>query len=211
MRANPSRCRGLTCARWRRVRRAGEDKYQINRYLRERGDANIKTNADLIAKATFYDDPNFPEPAGGARAGRTRHRAGYSARMHTRFALQTLLVNCMQEQKLDALVAPMSTVPPRKLLSPREPPATAATRSAGSCSASRVSGDRRAGRLHDRRVGSRGAGNETRLVGPVAAKLPVGVDFIARPFGEPLLFRIAAAYEAATKNRRPPDGFGPLP
>jgi Asp-tRNA(Asn)/Glu-tRNA(Gln) amidotransferase A subunit family amidase len=54
-------------------------------------------------------------------------------------------------------------------------------------------------------------GNETRLVGPIAAKLPVGVDFIARPFGEPLLFRIAAAYEAATRHRRPPDGFGPLP
>jgi len=26
-----------------------------------------------------------------------------------------------------------------------------------------------------------------------------------------MLFRIAAAYEAATKNRRPPQGFGPLP
>jgi amidase len=50
-----------------------------------------------------------------------------------------------------------------------------------------------------------------RLVGPVAAKLPVGVDFIARPFGESLLFRIAAAYEAATKNRQSPEGFGPLP
>jgi Asp-tRNA(Asn)/Glu-tRNA(Gln) amidotransferase A subunit family amidase len=56
-----------------------------------------------------------------------------------------------------------------------------------------------------------GNGSETRLIGPIAAKLPVGVDFVARPFGEPLLFRIAAAYEAATKNRRPPEGFGPLP
>jgi len=56
----------------------------------------------------------------------------------------------------------------------------------------------------------RAGNNEIRLVGPVPAKLPVGVDFIARPFGEPLLFRIAAAYEAATKNRRPPEDFGPL-
>jgi Asp-tRNA(Asn)/Glu-tRNA(Gln) amidotransferase A subunit family amidase len=54
-------------------------------------------------------------------------------------------------------------------------------------------------------------GNGTRLVGPIAAKLPVGVDFIARPFGEPLLFRIAAAYEAVTKHRKPPEAFGPLP
>src|SRR6185369_6938945 len=51
-------------------------------------------------------------------------------------------------------------------------------------------------------------GNGTRLVGPVPAKLPVGVDFIERPFDEPLLFRIASAYEAATKHRTPPPDFG---
>jgi amidase len=53
-------------------------------------------------------------------------------------------------------------------------------------------------------------GNGTRLVGPVAARLPVGVDFIARPFDEAMLFRIASAYEAATKHRRPPADFGPV-
>ena len=56
----------------------------INRYLRERGDANIKTNADLIAKATFYDDPNFPDRTRRARAGRARDHAGYvGADAHT--------------------------------------------------------------------------------------------------------------------------------
>jgi len=54
-------------------------------------------------------------------------------------------------------------------------------------------------------------GGGTRLVGPVAAALPVGVDFIARPFDEPLLFRIASAYEAATRHRRPPPEFGAVP
>lgn len=29
----------------------GQAKYRLNLYLRERGDANIKSNADLIAKA----------------------------------------------------------------------------------------------------------------------------------------------------------------
>ena len=52
-----------------------------------------------------------------------------------------------------------------------------------------------------------GAGEGTRLAGPVPAAIPVGVDFIARPFDEPLLFRIASAYEAATHNRRPPPDF----
>jgi amidase len=37
------------------------------------------------------------------------------------------------------------------------------------------------------------------------------VDFIARPFDEAILFRIASAYEAATRHRRPPPDFGALP
>ena len=183
----------------------------MNRYLRERGDANIKTNADLIAKATFYDDPNFPNRRAAREQAERATALDTSARMHTRFALQTLLMHCMEQQKLDALVAPMSTVPPRKLLSPREPASNGRTPigwfmfgqqgfpvidvPAGFTTA-----------VWDRER----VGNETRLVGPVAARLPVGVDFIARPFGEPMLFRIAAAYEAATKHRRPPEGFGPM-
>jgi Asp-tRNA(Asn)/Glu-tRNA(Gln) amidotransferase A subunit family amidase len=50
----------------------------------------------------------------------------------------------------------------------------------------------------------------TKLLGPTPAKLPVGIDFLARPFGEPTLLKIAAAYEAATRHRAPPAGFGPL-
>ena len=49
------------------------------------------------------------------------------------------------------------------------------------------------------------------LVGPVPAKMPVGVDFLGRPFSEPTLLKIAAAYEQATKHRKPPPDFGPLP
>ncbi|HET9270567.1 MAG TPA: amidase [Vicinamibacterales bacterium] len=190
----------------------GEDKYMINRYLRERGDANVKTNADLIAKGTFYDDPNFPNRRAAREQAERATVLDTSARMHTRFALQTLLMNCMEEQTLDALVAPMSTVPPRKLLAPREPASNGRTPIGwfmfGQQGFPVI--DVPAGftaTVWDRER----AGNETKLVGPIAAKLPVGVDFIARPFGEPLLFRIAAAYEAATKHRRPPDAFGPLP
>jgi Asp-tRNA(Asn)/Glu-tRNA(Gln) amidotransferase A subunit family amidase len=55
------------------------------------------------------------------------------------------------------------------------------------------------------------APDSTAVVGPVAAELPVGIDFLARPFGEPVLFRIASAYEAMTKHRRPPPDFGSIP
>ena len=191
----------------------GESKYMMNRYLRERGDTNIKTNADLIAKARFYEDPNFPDRKQGREATERATMLDTSVRLQTRFALQNLLLQCMQEQRLDALVSPMSTVPPRKLTAPREPNANgrapigwsligqqgfpAITVPAGFTS-----------QVWDRVRDSNGG---THLADPVAAALPVGVDFIARPFDEPLLLRIASAFEAATHHRHPPPEFGPLP
>jgi amidase len=52
--------------------------------------------------------------------------------------------------------------------------------------------------------------NGSRLDGPKPDQLPVAMEFLARPFDEARLFEIASAYEAGTKHRRPPKGFGPL-
>ena len=49
------------------------------------------------------------------------------------------------------------------------------------------------------------------MVGPIPAVLPVGVDFLGRPFSEPVLLKIAGAYASATHLRHPPPDFGPLP
>ena len=191
----------------------GESKFEMNKYLRERGDANIRTNADLISKARFYEDSNFPDRKQARQAVERATTYDDSARLQSRFALQNLLLQCMQEQRLDALVSPTSTVPPRKLTAPREPNVNgrppigwsligqqgfpAITVPAGFTT-----------QIWDR---ERDANGGTRLVGPVPAQLPVGVDFIARPFDEALLFRIASAFEAATRHRRPPPEFGSLP
>ncbi len=191
----------------------GESKYLMNQYLRERGDTNIRSMADLIAKARFYADPNFPDRKRILEAAERDTALDTSARLQSRFALQNLFLQCMQEQRLDALVSPMSTVPPRKLTAPREPNANGRspigwplfgqqgfpliTVPAGFTT-----------QVWDR---ERDAGGGTRLVGPVRAAMPVGVDFIARPFDEALLLRIASAFEAATRHRRPPPEFGPLP
>jgi Asp-tRNA(Asn)/Glu-tRNA(Gln) amidotransferase A subunit family amidase len=103
-------------------------------------------------------------------------------------------------------------VPPRKLTSPREP--TSNGRSAVGWSLIGQQGfpliTVPAGFTTN--VWDRVAdGDGTRLAAPVPAALPVGVDFIARPFGEPLLFRIASAYEAATRHRKAPPDFGSVP
>ena len=191
----------------------GEGKYMMNRYLRERRDSNIQTNADLIAKARFYDDPNFPDRKQQREAAERATILDTSARLQTRFALQTLFLQCMQEQRLDALASPMSTVPPRKLTAPREPNANG--RSPIGWSLIGQQGFPAitvpAGFTNEIWDRVRSADGVARLIGPVEAKLPVGIDFIARPFGEPMLFRIASAFEAATRHRRPPPDFGPLP
>jgi len=191
----------------------GEGKYMMNRYLQERGDANIKTGADLISKARFYEDPNFPDRKQAREAAERATVLDTSVRLQTRFAFQNLLLQCMEEQRLDALVSPMSTVPPRKLTAPREPNANgrspigwsfigqqgfpAITVPAGFTT-----------EVWDRERDGNGG---TRLVGPLKANLPVGVDFLARPFDEATLFRIASAFEVATRHRKPPPDFGPVP
>jgi amidase len=47
-------------------------------------------------------------------------------------------------------------------------------------------------------------------MGFTAAGLPLGLQFLARPFDEHKLFQYAYAYEQATRHRRPPQGFGSL-
>jgi Asp-tRNA(Asn)/Glu-tRNA(Gln) amidotransferase A subunit family amidase len=191
---------------------AGEGKYMLNRYLRERGDANIKSNADLITKARFYQDPNFPDRKQAREQAERAIVLDTAARLQGRFAVQTMLLQCMQEQRLDAMVSPMSTVPPRKLTSPREPALNGRTPIGYSLIGQQGFPVITVPAGFTTNVWDRVAeGSSTRLVGPVAVALPVGVDFIARPFDEPMLFRIASAYEAATKHRKAPAEFGSLP
>ena len=183
----------------------------INRYLRERGDANIKSNADLIGKATFYQDPNFPDRKQMRENIERQVALDTAARLQGRFALQSIVLQCMQEQKLDALVSPTASIPPPKLNGPREPNVNGRSPVGWSLLGQQGFPVISVPAGFTTEVWDRvrdGAG--TRLVGPVPARLPVGVDFVGRPFDEPVLFRIASAYEAATRHRTPPRDFGPL-
>ena len=52
-----------------------------------------------------------------------------------------------------------------------------------------------------------------RVVVTPGARTTVGavtIDFLGRAFSEPLLLKIAAAYEKATRHRKPPKDFGPV-
>jgi Asp-tRNA(Asn)/Glu-tRNA(Gln) amidotransferase A subunit family amidase len=217
----------------------GQAKYMLNLYLRERGDANIKSNADLITKANYYDEPKFRTPKRGRENAEKDMQYDMSKRLLRRFSMQQMILQCMAEQKLDALVYPTSNLPPTKLGAPSGPQANGRS---GVWSYLGAQGfpvitvpagftsevydwirDPSAPEIPEAAFrnpnadGGGGAGNDRtvedrkiRLVGPVAAVLPVGVDFVGRPFDEPLLLKIASAYEAATHHRKPPPEFGPL-
>ena len=189
----------------------GEARYMMNKYLRERGDANIKTNADLINKATFYQDPNFPDRKQLRENIERQTTLDTSVRLQSRFAMQTIVLQCMQEQKLDALVSPTATVPAPKLNGPREPNVNGRPPIGWSLLGQQGFPVISVPAGFTTEVWDRvREGADIRLVGPIPARLPVGIDFIGRPFDEPALFRIASAYEAATRHRTPPRAFGPL-
>jgi Asp-tRNA(Asn)/Glu-tRNA(Gln) amidotransferase A subunit family amidase len=138
-----------------------------------------------------------------------------AARLQKRFGIQQMVLQCMQELGVDVLTYPTGNVPTPILGAPYEPNINA--RNGGS--SWNLLGQQGfpaitvpAGfttQVYDR-VRDTSMPDGTRLVGPVAAKLPVGIDFLGPPFSEPVLLRVASAYEAATRHRVPPPAFGPL-
>jgi Asp-tRNA(Asn)/Glu-tRNA(Gln) amidotransferase A subunit family amidase len=229
--ADPSKVPGkLTIRDFPPAPAIGESTYGYNLYLKQRGDANIKTLDDLIHKAWFYND-------GESRRGKPTSlisaasvmQMDTAVRLQRRFAIQQIILQCMAELKLDAFVAPTGNIPPAKIGAPRargnggagglgtwsflgQQGIPAITVPAGFTtqvydlvpdSSARPS-ENTAGRNDQESMA-------TKLVGPFPDKLPVGIDFMGRPFSEPILLTIAAAYESATRHRMPPPDFGPLP
>ena len=198
---------------------SGQAKYMLNRYLRERGDANIKTIGDLINKSNFYrdirPDAGFIDRKAALEEMNSAVTLDMANLFQDRFAYQQVVMQCMAQQNLDALVSTAGNIPAYILGTPIEPPLEGRTNSVwgllgqhGIPTLSVPAGFTT--RVFDR-VRDTAAPGGTRLVGPVPAKLPVGIMFWGRPFSEPTLLRIASAYEAATKHRIPPPDFGALP
>jgi Asp-tRNA(Asn)/Glu-tRNA(Gln) amidotransferase A subunit family amidase len=219
MTVEPGTGPGLTLRNLSGVSAEGVGRYYLNRYLRERGDREIRTIDDLITKARFFDQPDFAPRAKRKEALENLKSARMidtAERMQSRFAFQQVVMQCMADLELDALTYPTGNVPAPVLGAPYEPNVNG--RNGGS--SWNLFG--REGfpiitvpagftaQVYDR-VRDADADDGTRLVGPVDVILPMGIDFVARPFAEPTLLRIASAYEAATRHRMPPPGFGPLP
>jgi amidase len=198
---------------------AGMSKYMVNRYLKERGDANIKSLRDLIDKSSFYRDirpeAGFIDRKAALEDTNSSLTLDMANVFQDRLAYQQVVLQCMAQENLDALVSPAGNIPAYILGAPIEPPLAGRTNSVwgllgqhGFPTLSVPAGFTT--HVFDR-VRDATADGGTRLMVPVPAKLPLGIMFFGRPFSEPTLFRIASAYEAATKHRLPPPDFGPVP
>jgi amidase len=194
----------------------GENKYFLNRYLRERGDANIQSVADLINKANFFSDvrpgtdfTSFREQLERINADTTLDLASL---FQDRLAYKTVFLQCMAKLDLDAVTYPSSIHVAHVLGNPSEPSRYNSPnhhsiwgvigRDGGFPTMNVPAGF--SSHVFDRDV-------DGRLVGPVPARLPVSITFAGPHFAEPTLIKIASAYEASTKHRVPPPDFGPLP
>jgi len=212
----------------------GDRRYVLNRYLRDRGDANIKSIDDLIAKSSFYEPAVGYQDKKATLVDRNKETTlDVGARVLMRDAMRQLVMQCMGEQNLDALTYPTGNIPAPKLGAPNEPTVNGRPSNAWSILGQqgfptitvpagfttevydRVPDPDAPARPAARGGGGGGGGDgdtatPTKLVGPVPARVPVGIDFLARPFGEATLFKIAAAYESSTKHREVPPEFGAL-
>jgi amidase len=245
---------------------SGEGLFALERYLRKRGDKNIRSVSDLVAKSTFYTHAPIsgvtPVPKGRLEGFMTRTERftkksdGSSFVRNTpintldvsqwhanRTVLQMLVNKVMADHKLDALVYPTKTIPAPRLAEPVEPTNLKTVQDKVTVVIDGEEYERTVDRVvdlrypltprlspnsgypavavpagfvkqvYDRAVvrGPDGSKRPGDLLPPKAVELPVTIDFLGRAFSEPVLLRIAAAYEKSTKHRRAPKDFGPLP
>jgi amidase len=207
----------------------GQGKHMMNYYLALRGDERIHTIDDLLSTGKFFEDERFGDRKYGLERKNEPREIDNRPRVHLRYAVQYVVQHAMADLNLDVIMSPTNNIPAPKLGSPTVPrkngrPLVWSFLGAQGFPNMTVPAGFTT-EVWDRVVDPTQPPNPpprfnvrpgetepaSKLVGPIPAKLPVGVDFLARPFDEPTMLTVAAAYQSATKHRQPPADFGPLP
>jgi len=106
-----------------------------------------------------------------------------------KIAFRDAIVAAMDGAKIDAVIYPTWSNPPRRVGDMKSP----------------------GGDNSQQLAPATGMPAITVPIGFTHGNLPAGVSMLGRLFSEPLLFKLAYSYEQSTKHRIPPAAFGPLP
>ena len=163
-----------------------ELKPAINGYLSE-GNAPVKSLEEIIASGKFH--PNIGatlKKAQGLEMDDT-----YRLRLQKRSELQQRVMKIMADERLDAIVFPHQ----KRLVVPIGE--TQVERNGSLASATGFPS-----------IVVPGGFSSATATAPLG--VPVGMEFMGRPWSEKVLIEIAYGYEQATKHRRPPASAPPL-
>ncbi len=194
--------------------------FNFAQYLIRRGDARVTDWASLNANAKYYTATrvaamkNWENKIDIASDGITQN-------IKMREVMRLVILKVMQQNNIDVLVNPTTTIPPARIGYANQPQIN--DRPVGRFPTSANVGIPEitvpAGfntisyepeyALNSAKNGYSSVANETRR-STFEFPLPVGIAFWAGPGDEGIVIKAAAAYEAATKHRAAPAAFGPV-
>jgi amidase len=192
--------------------------FNIAQYLLRRGDAQVTDWASLNAHAKYYSATrvaamkNWENKVDLASDGITQN-------IKMREVMRLVILKVMRQNNIDVFVNPTTTIPPARIGYASQP--TVNDRPVGRFPISANAGIPEitvpAGFntvvyepdyvLNAAKTAYVSAANDDRR-STLELPLPVGIAFWAGPGDEGIVIKIAAAYEAATKHRKPPPAFG---
>ena len=193
--------------------------FHLAQYLLRRGDPTVTDWTSLNANSKYYSESRAVAMRNWENT-RNIVSEGITRRVKMRDVMRLVLLNVLHRNDLDVLVNPTITVPPVRIGYAGEPSVnnrpTGRFPTSANLGIPEITVPAGFNRIvydpeyvlnedqddYDNVTGSR----RTQL----DAALPVGISFWAGPGDEPLILRVASAYEAATRHRRPPADFGPV-
>ena len=159
-------------------------KFDLERFLASRNDSTlpVKTLSELIRSRRFHPSVEVRLTSAQAESLPPERNPGCAARDRFREGLRAAVLRAMDANQLDAFIYPTWSNPPRLI------------------------GDLNTPHGDNNQLFSPSTGFPAITVpmGYTRKVLPAGLQFFGRPWAEETLFRLAFAYEQATKWRHPP-------